>query len=584
MDPVTPPARWFQDRFLRCSVSLYLLATATLVLLPMPRLKWHYVYVLDDPAIHLSLAENLLHHGTWGVTAGHYQSASSAPAWTALLAVLLLPFGWARDYVPLLANIACGVGVLAVLAHVGTPLRPAWRRPVHVLATAMLVMFVLFLPGLAVVGMEHSLHCLLVVVVVLAFEKRWRGNAAWGPPWLPYLLLSVAVLTRFETAFVALGIGLGILLRGVGPWAEPRASSIAARLRAIVLVGVATAGPLVGFALVNHLMGQGLLPNSVLYKSQLTGVETPPLFDLTALVNRAFQDPFLAVFWAAALLYLAACRPGRSANVVQATVLAVAVPLHVVLAQVGWYERYQSYLIVLGVVFFCSVANEILPARRDVASDARTGVDETGPAPVDQPLAEQPLAGRPVAGRLAVVALLAAIPFAHYKIMWTWKAPGSSFDMYQQHVLAGQFLGKYYDGKPIATGELGYISLLHRGGITDLNGLGDYDVLRARQEKRVTPQYWSDLSRARGFDVVAVYPLTLGFDVPRNWILVGTWVSDGPLFTAIDTRFQFWATTPEAVAPLQTNLTAFASHLPPNEHLVLDKLAQYRAAVIAKGG
>ena len=52
-----------------------------------------FAYGLDDPYIHLALAENLLHHGTWGLVPGVYESASSSPLWTLMLtgAVAALP-------------------------------------------------------------------------------------------------------------------------------------------------------------------------------------------------------------------------------------------------------------------------------------------------------------------------------------------------------------------------------------------------------------------------------------------------------------------------------------------------------------
>ncbi len=191
---------------------------------------------------------------------------------------------------------------------------------------------------------------------------------------------------------------------------------------------------------------------------------------------------------------------------------------------------------------------------------------------------------RHLGSRLTIAALVLAIPFAHYKITWTWYAPGSSVDMYRQHYLAGKFLAQYYDGKPVATGELGYISLLHQGGITDFYGLGDYEVLRAKQQKKENAAFLADLARKRGFDVAAMYPITLGFNVPRNWILVGDWSYTGKMYTAIDRHFQFWATTPQAVKPLEANLRAFAAKLPPEEHLSINALAEYRAAVLAGGG
>ena len=63
--------------------------------------------------------------------------------------------------------------------------------------------------------------------------------------------------------------------------------------------------------------------------------------------------------------------------------------------------------------------------------------------------------------------------------------------------------------------------------------------------------------------VVAVYPSTLFVRTPDQWILVGTWKLNEKRITAFDSDFQFWATTPEAVDPLQAHLKAFESSLPP---------------------
>lgn len=555
-DPPSSGESRLDRQFFRWSVGCYLVVTGVIVALTMHRLGGRWVYVLDDPAIHLSVAQNLLHHGTWGVEAGHYQSASSSPMWTVVLAVLLAPFGRIREALPLLCNLVVGVALLKVLSKLAPPFRPSWKHPIQVLGVLFLVTFVLFLPGLAVVGMEHTLHAFLVLATVVLFGRRRRGER-WGPRWLPYLLLGLAVLTRFETVFVAAGLGVGVLAGMGGQYAVEGDPDVSPRRRitTVALIGVSSGVPLGAYALVNHAMGQGLLPNSVLYKSQVTGADGAST-SLEAIIGRFFQDPLLPVLWLAAMLYLLLCEKDRNASVLSASVLAIAIPLHVTLAKVGWYERYQSYLVILGVAFLFAVARERLPASARAVRQAH----------------------RPAAISLAV--LLVAVPFVHYKINWTFNSPASSVDMYRQHYLAGEFLARYYDGKPVATGELGYISLFHDGPVTDLYGLGDYQVLRYRQEKRDPRVYLPALARERGFNVAAVYPVTMGYLVPPNWILVGTWVTpEGHLFTSIDRRFQFWATTPDEVAPLRAHLQEFAKELPPGEHLELDGLAEYRAAV-----
>ena len=53
--------------------------------------------------------------------------------------------------------------------------------------------------------------------------------------------------------------------------------------------------------------------------------------------------------------------------------------------------------------------------------------------------------------------------------------------------------------------------------------------------------------------------------------------------TALEPTFQFWATTPEEVAPLRQHLLDFESQLPAPSTLALNELAEFRAADLMKG-
>ena len=498
------------------------------------------VYVIDDPAIHLSIAGNLADHGTWGVEAGRFQSASSAPLWTLLLALWdrLLPGGAA--VAPLALSVAACVAIVAVLGATQDVLQPARRRPLDAVATAALVVVVLFLPGLTMVGMEHALQAALVLGAVVAFHRRA------GPPWLPYALLVLGALTRFETAFVAVGLAAAMLVTSRHAWRRP--------------AGVMAAGllPIAAFALLNRLMGQGFLPNSVLAKTAFNAASEPLYREVT---QRITEDPLVAVLLAVFVVGLLVVWHWREAApgwVFPAEVYVVATILHVLLARVGWYERYQAYLLVLGVYALLCMMVDVLPAQR--ASPRGAAAPER--------------LGLPAA--IVLVLLL----FTATKADLTINIPEAVDETYQQRYQAGLFFDRYYDGEPIATGELGYVTLFHDGPITDLFGLGDYEVLQARRRFGQQPpaEYWRDLVDRRGFDVVGAYPTTLFFDTPDDWILVGTWAIDGETITAWEPDFQFWATRPEAVNELAANLREFEPELPAGVTLRVNDLAELRAA------
>jgi hypothetical protein len=251
------------------------------------------------------------------------------------------------------------------------------------------------------------------------------------------------------------------------------------------------------------------------------------------------------------LLVLAWSQLARS-RFLAVTVLT-AIGLHVVFARMGWFERYQAYLVVLGVYLVLELLDEGLAAAPGLGVSRR----------------------RAACGAVALLLL-----FSGTKAALTLRTPDAVDDTYVQRYQAGVFLQRYYAGEPVATGELGYISLLHQGPLTDMFGLGDYEVLNAR---RAAPDgypdapYWEELAQSRGFRVAAVYPSTLYLDVPESWVLVGEWTLDRKHVSAYEDTFQFWATTTDEVAPLEAHLRDFEPRLPDGTQLEINANAGLQA-------
>jgi hypothetical protein len=501
----------------------------------------HLVYVLDDPAIHLSVADRIVHDGTWGVEAGHFQSASSSPLWTALVAVTMAVSPLPDAVNPLVLNVAAAVAVVAVLGANQTVLRPSLRRPLDVGAAVVLVVAVLFLPGLTLVGMEHTLHMALVLGAVVLFHRCIEGgpvrSPTWPalPAWAPYALLALATLTRVETAFVAAGLATAHLAGCVPGWGPDGGTAAVGRtVRRAALVAASAAVPLGALAATTKLAGQGMLPSSILAKSQTDDQALHNTF-LRAALKRLTADPLLAALVVLAVAALVLGWRQRRRYVFPAVTFVVAMVLHVGLARVGWYERYQAYLVALGTLVALQIAAEALPVARRRARPA-----------------------------LAPLLVATALALTGTKLALTADAPLAARDTYEQRYQAARFLARYYDGVPVATGELGYVSLLHRGPVTDVLGLGDYEVLRERRRthQQPSPDYWADLARRRGVDVVAVYPSTLGDRTPPTWVLAGEWTLDRRTVTAFEPTFQFWGTSDEAAARIRRQLREFADDLP----------------------
>ncbi len=538
-------------------VASYLIVLGVVLALSLRQSDGHLVYVLDDPAIHQSVASNLLHHGTWGVVPGHFESASSSPLWTIVLAgYLILPVP--ASSAPLLLNMAAAVAVIAILGANQTVLRPGRRRPADAVAVTLLVAVVLFLPGLTLVGMEHTLHMATVLGAVVLFHRREMGELARWPRWLPYVLLALATFVRLETVFVGLAVAVALMARCVPGWGpDGGAAPVRRQVVKAGLAGLAGAVPMAVVALGNHLGGQGWMPNSVLAKSR---VSDPGKSAFRMAIERFTSDPLVGALTVALLVALVLVWRQPRRFTFPAVVAVLSVVGHVAFARIGWFERYQAYLLALLVYSGLQLLAEVpafAPAARDGSPERVGGVR------------------RPALGLVLVVALL---PFCGTKLSLIVDSPMAVADTYEQRYQAARFLARYYDGEPVATGELGYVSVMHRGPITDLFGLGDYEVLQARlEDSRPPAEYWTGLQQRRGFEVAAVYPSTLGFNTPDEWILAGWWTLPRRTVSAFEPRFEFWATTPEALYQLQDNLRAFEGELPDGVEQVVNEPAELEA-------
>jgi hypothetical protein len=521
-----------------------LVAVALALVAVLARTDGTLVYVVDDPAIHLSMATTLAEDGTWGVHAGEFQSASSSPLWTLLCAALVKLVPGEGSWLPLVLNLVAAGVLLALFARSQTLLRPE-RRWLDRVVLVVLVLVVLFLPGLVFVGMEHVAHMALAVALVWLFAGREEQRPV-GPAWLPYVLLAAGALVRFETLFLAAALGTGVVARQLLPGWRDGPARLGAALRTAVAIGLSAGVPVALFGVFNKAMGQGWLPNSVLAKSTATDGAGSSVSGWDTLEALA-RDPFVLVTWLLAVAYLvwawrAARHPG---TVVAAVTVVVTAALHAALASFGWYDRYQGYLVALGLWFTLRAAAEVVPAGQR--------------------------------GRAVLVLGIVGVVACPVKAQLLLDVPLAADNTYRQRYQAAQFLAEYYDGVPIATGELGYISLEHDGPIVDLLGLGNYDALQARRNGTDTPEFWGELTERNGVQVAAVYPTTLFFKTPADWVLVGEWTLGQRNVTAFEDNFQFWATDPDGVAPLREHLLAYESRLPDGVELQLNELADLTA-------
>jgi hypothetical protein len=524
-----------------------------------------FVYPLDDTYIHMAMARSFSGHGVWGITPDGFASTSSSPLWTLILSLVFLIFG-PNAAAPLFLNALAAAALLYALDSLFKRFGLAARE--RFFALLAVIVFTPLVP-LVFCGLEHVLHALLTVLFVDAVAAALSAS----PPSASarnriFLLAPLLVAARFESLFL---IGLAALLFLV----RKRIFSGAATL----LLGLAPLGIL---GLISISQGWYFLPNSVLLKGRLPNPLS--LKALAALLGAAaaaaWSNPHVLVLAAAVLavnLLPRAKRPSKSehweggppcggtlvrfrrrgpsaAPMTAAAEVPVSVgrpqsifallflstlAAHVLFAQLGWFYRYEGYLMVLGTAALVLGVRDLWPA-----------LAHSAPAAVRLP---------------ALLALLFVVLVLGIRgVRATLQIPQASRNIFEQQVQMASFIRGHCEGAAVALNDIGAVIWYANIRCLDLWGLADINVARARLAGTYGPETMAALAKARGVRIAVVYPEW--FDrfggLPAGWIQVGRWTIEDNIVCGGPTVV-FYAVRPEEAKPLAEALASFQADLPP---------------------
>jgi hypothetical protein len=511
--------------------------TAIFVAISLVRNDGRLAFAFDDAAIHFSLVKNLAFHGTWGVEAGKYVSASSSPGWDLLLVGPTRIAPSTLGAIALLANVAAAIWIVLLLVREQNFLRPIARHPLVLVLIAVVIVVALLLPTLAMVGMEHTLHTALVLQALVFLRRIFEGRSDRRIT-VTYLgLLLLAGMFRLESVFVAVGAAVALLAASSHFLAMPESLSRRAATRLAGLSLMAATAPLIVYGIVNKAFGQTFLPVSISSKAardvqhRIGPFRTP-----AGAIDALTSDPLLLFLVLGVTVYLfVACCGGPRRNFGLGLTFVVAAVLHSAVSEIGGgFDRYQTYLVAMGVFAGALILGEVVPTRLRIG----------------------------VTGFLVVAILALAVP----KIGMAWDTPTGTSNTYRQRYQMGLFFERYYKGLPVATGELGYVTYFHKGPVTDLLALGDPEVLDEFQAHgpHLAPEFIEHIVRERGVKAIAVYPATVLFSVPPSWQFAGRWTLNEKNVTAFAPDIDFWAPDQPSLAKLVRSLDDFKSKLPSN--------------------
>ena len=489
-----------------------------------------FAYPLDDTYIHMAMAREFATSGTWGLEAGVPVFASSSPLWTLVLASVFKVFGF-RILIPLvLAALFAFLALAFVVRHWldnGVSVAYAW-------ITAGLFPLCVPLVSLVNLGMEHALHFLLIVLVLIAAERILRGDSGRRDLAMLALWSLLATGARYESLFITFPVAVIL--------------AVERRFSAAVVTVVASAAAVCAFGFYALACGGPFLPVSVLMKGGVSGLEgvSTAVFDI---YKRLSADSVHAVL---TLLFLAgaAALPAVSRRMRSLALgLAVAVGGHLVFARLGWLYRYEAYL--LGAAFM------MIPPMAAGISRFSFG---DGIERVYRKSA------------MAVVAVALGFPFVFRGLMANVDTILAQREICGQQVQVARLfrmLPPELKG-PIAVNDLGCAAWDAGVHILDIWGLGSPEVAELRMKGKMTTEICAGLFKSHHIRYAAFYPnwyrpegLSPDLKVVARLEMLTPRVICGG-----DTVF-LAVMRPEDVAPFKARLSEWAEDLPPTSRLVV---------------
>lgn len=480
-------------------------------------------YALDDAYIHMAIARNFIASGSWGISPESFSSSTSSPLWTGLIAVGF----WLTDgsiAVPLILNTLVAGALLVFLIL---------SAPAVKVQTSLASLSIFFLsPGIALVfsGMEHLTHTLIVLII--AFSSKRVLEKIDNVRWVRVLVLTslIAPLVRYESLFVVAAAAVCLFF--------------ANRRKLAVTIATVAWIPVVAYGLISLSQGWKFFPSSLLLKTGAASSESIG-FDLvrshlsTAYWNMR-ENPglfIIAVFTSvySLIMFLKNRCSFTPLNIIPA-IFVLAYSQHIFLAQLGWFYRYEAYLVVLGLFSI------VLLSQHTTGISARVKVSSV----------------------LLFTVTVALLAIRAGKA--TWETPLAIEDRYLEHYTQAEFVSEYYPNGTLVVNDIGMLAYYCPDvKLLDMYGLGSLAPYEFRHERDgYTSSDLANWANEENADLAILKPewwAEVFNRIPGHWIPVGAWETPRNVVFS-DSTVLFLALNESQAEVLDKNLQSFATYIP----------------------
>ena len=493
-----------------------------------------FTYVLDDPYIHMVMAKNLILHGVWGVDEYGFTSSSSSPLWILLLSFAYFVFG-VNTFIPFILNTVFATAFIFIAYSIFKYYK---LNPMYNLIFLIFLIFFTPLPALIFTGMEHILQIVLIVsFIFIAVQLISEDKPSSLKYYILLILAALVVAVRYEDAIVVSIIALIFLIHK--------------KFWNFLSVLCASIIPVIAYGIFSTENGWFFLPNSLITKTIFVEAKTQ-LFSLNGIflllnnfLNILNSYIFIPFILAAGLLifrFKEKMTFWNAPNLIITIFLGTTV-LHMFIARIGWFYRYEAYIIALGIMALAVGISEYLPIFKR-----------------NSKLSYKHLS-------IILLIFILVVPLSARGYDSFNDTPKATHNVYDQQYQMGLFIQKYYQGDAVSLNDVGAVNYIANIKSVDLLGLSSLNVSKAILKNNYTIEDLDNITRQNHVKVVIVYEylyknyLTGG--LPPNWIKVGQWKIPNRITCFMDT-VSFYVIDPKDEENLTKNLRKFSSELPPD--------------------
>ncbi|MFN3270069.1 MAG: hypothetical protein ACK42G_05750 [Candidatus Kapaibacteriota bacterium] len=495
----------------------------------------NFVYVLDDPYIHMAIAKNFSQFGVWGVDRYAFSPASSSILWSLLISFFYFFLG-VNDWIPLILNI---IFALLLLYAIFEFLSRLVKSNSLILFILLFVIFVTPFFLLVFTGQEHLLHTLITLLfayktamlVSNKSERNSTGNNISPFDIVQMLFLSfLLVAIRYEGLFL-LFIACVFLL-------------IKKQYRLAILLALCGVLPVLIFGFISIASGGYFLPNSVLLKGNLPNLSTfrgiLKFLGGFAAYQMVLNPEILLLFLVAISLLFFGSRSKSdfySFPNIFVSIFILTLLLHLQFAKVGWFYRYEAYLIFLGIFAIVQFIFLNLSQMKNALN----------PRKILLPFL-----------LFALIALLAFRGYSTFKVI----LPATK-NIYEQQFQMGNYIKKYFNQSVVALNDIGYVNYIADIRCVDLWGLANFDVAKAKLNKIFDTRKISEISKKYNVTIAILYEIWFEQygGLPKDWQLVEKWEIKNNVVCG-DKVVSFFAVDLSQTEKLKQSLKEFRTRLP----------------------